>query len=325
MRVPSADTYEQGDGDGGEAGDGGEVAYGDFEDLETGEVFAAGMGDVPKHIDSGDDDDESEGQGPGRGVQRSKGKKAQVLAEDGEEEVVEGEGGEGGDGRSDADKQAELMKKKLDSKKRFDNVYDGIEENEELVKTRQEMDAQKKLNIEEFEEDDPEARTSYTGVRPGAYCRVKLSGVPCEFVKHFDPRRLVLLGGLTAQEESFGFVQVRLFRSLALSLALALSVARSLSRARSLSLRRRRALASCRCGNSTSTTNSHNIVMHMHTHDHTRSHNSYPFVQVRIKKHRWHKKILKNNDPLIFSVGWRRFQSVHVLYIPRVLCIMNNV
>merc|ERR1712226_1082572 len=30
------------------------------------------------------------------------------------------------------------------------------------------------------------------------------------------------------------------------------------------------------------------------------------------KKHRRHKKILKCNDPLIFSVGWRRFQSIPV-------------
>jgi ribosome biogenesis protein BMS1 len=37
------------------------------------------------------------------------------------------------------------------------------------------------------------------------------------------------------------------------------------------------------------------------------------FVRVRLKKHRWHKKILKNNDPLVLSVGWRRFQSL-VMY-----------
>jgi ribosome biogenesis protein BMS1 len=35
-------------------------------------------------------------------------------------------------------------------------------------------------------------------------------------------------------------------------------------------------------------------------------------VRCRIKKHRWHKKILKCNDPLVFSIGWRRFQSIPV-------------
>lgn len=40
-------------------------------------------------------------------------------------------------------------------------------------------------------------------------------------------------------------------------------------------------------------------------HEHTMG-----LMRVRIKKHRWHRKILKTNDPLFFSVGWRRYQSI---------------
>jgi ribosome biogenesis protein BMS1 len=36
---------------------------------------------------------------------------------------------------------------------------------------------------------------------------------------------------------------------------------------------------------------------------------SVGLMRLRIKRHRWYKRILKANDPLVFSIGWRRFQS----------------
>jgi ribosome biogenesis protein BMS1 len=38
----------------------------------------------------------------------------------------------------------------------------------------------------------------------------------------------------------------------------------------------------------------------------------FAYVRVKIKKHRWYPHIMKTKDPLTFSMGWRKFQSIPV-------------
>ncbi|TVY71385.1 Ribosome biogenesis protein bms1 [Lachnellula suecica] len=104
---------------------------------------------------------------------------------------------------------------------------------------------QKQLNINkaEFEALDENQRVNVEGFRAGQYAQITFEGIPAEFVERFNARMPLIVGGISATEDRFGF------------------------------------------------------------------------VQVRIKRHRWHKKILKTNDPLIFSLGWRRFQTLPVYSI----------
>ncbi|PHH82888.1 hypothetical protein CDD82_4423 [Ophiocordyceps australis] len=97
---------------------------------------------------------------------------------------------------------------------------------------------QLEINKEELEALDEAQRGLVEGFGAGKYAQVLLEQVPAEFVARFDARQPMVMGGLTATEDRWGL------------------------------------------------------------------------VQVRIKRHRWHSRVLKSNDALIFSLGWRRFQTL---------------
>ncbi|KAF9421036.1 Glycoside hydrolase 2 (Mannanase, beta-galactosidase) [Podila epigama] len=204
----------------GAAGGGGddEEAFGDFEDLETGEKVEGGAGS--------DDDDEDEEDEEGGSNNKKKSREVAAAGNKSYEDMT----------------REEIAAKKEQLKKKFEAEYgDEDEEKKDFYdEIKGDMAKQQQINEAEFEDDDPMTRAMVEGFRPGTYVRILLKDMPCEFIQHFQPEYPIILGGLLAAEENYGF------------------------------------------------------------------------IQVRIKKHRWHRKILKTNDPLIFSLGWRRIQTMPI-------------
>ncbi|XP_006630993.2 ribosome biogenesis protein BMS1 homolog [Lepisosteus oculatus] len=155
-----------------------EEMYGDFEDLETGEVHKG----QPEKME-----DQSE--------------------ESGEEEEEEEEEGKGA--VEEEEKQKARLEKKRRLKERFNSEYDEGDATY-FDDLKEEMQRQAQLNRAEFEDLDDELRVQYEGFRPGMYVRLEITGLPCEFVMNFDPHYPVILGGLWASEGNVGYLQMRL-------------------------------------------------------------------------------------------------------------------
>ncbi|XP_029954384.1 ribosome biogenesis protein BMS1 homolog isoform X1 [Salarias fasciatus] len=147
--------------------------YGDFEDLETGEVHKQQQ-DQAEHDE--DEDDAA----------------ASQVEEDAEE----------------IEKKTRLEKKRR-LKQRFDAEYDDGEDTY-FDDLKEMMQKQAELNRAEFEGVDDETRVQYEGFRPGMYIRLEIPSLPCEFVSNFDPHYPIILGGLGSSEGNVGYLQMRL-------------------------------------------------------------------------------------------------------------------
>ncbi|KAG0056340.1 Glycoside hydrolase 2 (Mannanase, beta-galactosidase) [Gryganskiella cystojenkinii] len=167
----------------GAAGAGGDEdeAFGDFEDLETGEKVEGG--------DDEDDEDEDDDEEGGSSKKAPAGEKSyEDMTRD------------------------EIAAKKEQLKKKFEAEY-GDEDDEKkdfYDEIKGDMAKQAQINEAEFEDDDPTTRAMVEGFRPGTYVRILLKDMPCEFIQYFQPEYPIIMGGLLPAEENYGFIQVRI-------------------------------------------------------------------------------------------------------------------
>uniref|UniRef100_A0A674DIT3 BMS1 ribosome biogenesis factor n=1 Tax=Salmo trutta TaxID=8032 RepID=A0A674DIT3_SALTR len=153
-----------------------EELYGDFEDLETGEVH---KGKAAKQKDQAEEESDEEEE---------------------EEKLMKVD---------DETQKNKRLEKKRRLKERFDTEYDDGDATY-FDDLKEEMQKQAELNRAEFEDVDDETRVQYEGFRPGMYVRLEIPSLPCEFVTNFDPHYPIILGALGASEGNVGYLQMRL-------------------------------------------------------------------------------------------------------------------
>jgi ribosome biogenesis protein BMS1 len=175
---------KDGDEDGDDDEDGNVV--GDFEDLETGELF----GDSAT-ANKDDDDDSDMGVPP--------------------------------PGLSDDELRQWHADQKARNKSEFDGAYDEEKkgkykeafgkddeaENEYLEALKRQREEQGNRNRDEFGEEGQLSRLRHEGYRAGLYVRVVIERVPKEMVEHFNPVKPLILGGLLPQECNMGYIRCR--------------------------------------------------------------------------------------------------------------------
>lgn len=181
--------------------------------------------------------------------------------EEGDGSGEEGEEDEEGDfedleAGGDVDDAERLRQQKAAMKARFDAEYDtakaggdaeeegegdGEEEDEEedegmpvvqgalkhMKRKAFALQAVKRKNpYLEFEGETDAVKAKLAGHAPGAYVRVLLKSVPCEFVTNFNPSLPMLLGGVVSQEQGESVLRVRIKKHRCVSTCSSLSVLR---------------------------------------------------------------------------------------------------
>ncbi|KAG9138788.1 hypothetical protein Leryth_007419 [Lithospermum erythrorhizon] len=182
--------------------------------------------------------------------------------------------------------------KKLALRAKFDTQYPSIL----YFRLKEENELRKQINLAELNELDEDMRLDVEGYQTGSYVRLEIHDVPYEMVEHFDPSHPILVGGLALGEENVGYMQ---------------DVHMSM-----LSLRKSQML----CFPYSCVKRSTEVMYILKCHRFVKKVVNFQLMrcrysQVRLKRHRWHKKVLKTRDPIIVSIGWRRYQTTPVYAI----------